>query len=80
MTAKILKFNTPQLLSLRPLGKHGSALWQAVTTEYGIEDAGGVEMLTLACQASTVPKNSPRRSSVTALLFVAREWSKTIQA
>ena len=52
MTAKILKFNTPQLLKpSRPLGKHGSALWQAVTTEYGIEDAGGVEMLTLACQA-----------------------------
>ena len=57
MTAKILKFNTPQLLKpSRPLGKHGSALWQAVTTEYGIEDAGGVEMLTLACQGWTVPK------------------------
>ena len=52
MTAKILKFNTPQLLKpSRPLGKHGSSLWQSVTTEYGIEDAGGVEMLTEACQA-----------------------------
>ena len=37
MTAKILKFNKPQLHKpARPFGKHGSALWQAVTNEYGI--------------------------------------------
>jgi hypothetical protein len=52
MTAKILKFNKPQLLKpSRPLGKHGQALWLSITSEYGIEDSGGVEMLTLACQA-----------------------------
>ena len=52
MTAKIIKFNKPQLHQpSRPLGKHGAALWQAVTSEYGIEDAGGMEMLTQACQA-----------------------------
>jgi hypothetical protein len=28
------------------------ALWQAVTAEYQINDAGGVEMLTQACQAA----------------------------
>jgi hypothetical protein len=52
MTAKILKFDKPRLQKpSRPLGKHGQALWQSIVTEYGIEDAGGVEMLTLACQA-----------------------------
>ncbi|MGE9007162.1 hypothetical protein ACO2JO_01165 [Leptospira interrogans] len=34
----------------RTLGKHGAALWRAVVAEYGIEDAGGIEMLTQACQ------------------------------
>jgi hypothetical protein len=34
----------------RSLGKHGAALWRAVVSEYGIEDAGGIEMLTAACQ------------------------------
>jgi hypothetical protein len=52
MTAKILKFDKPRLQKpSRPLGKNGQALWQSIVTEYGIEDAGGVEMLTLACQA-----------------------------
>jgi hypothetical protein len=36
----------------RPLGTHGTALWMAVTAEYRVEDAGGVEMLTQACEAS----------------------------
>src|SRR5215203_1053537 len=35
----------------RTLGEHGQSLWQAVTTEYGIEDAGGVELLAQACSA-----------------------------
>src|ERR1700722_18098885 len=35
----------------RPLGAHGQALWRKTTTEYRIEDAAGVEMLTQACQA-----------------------------
>src|SRR6266550_1776123 len=34
----------------RALGKHGAALWRSVVAEYGIEDSGGVEMLTAACQ------------------------------
>jgi hypothetical protein len=29
----------------RQLGQHGLALWKAVTGEYRIEDAGGIEML-----------------------------------
>jgi hypothetical protein len=50
--AAILKFNRSQVLKpSRPLGKHGAALWKAITAEYGIEDAGGVELLTEACQA-----------------------------
>jgi hypothetical protein len=36
----------------RELGRHGMALWQAVTAEYVIDDAGGVELLTQACQAA----------------------------
>ena len=35
----------------RPLGKHGLALWRAVTHEYGIVDCGGREMLAQACAA-----------------------------
>jgi hypothetical protein len=36
----------------RPLGAHGMALWRAVTAEYTIQDAGGVELLCQACQAA----------------------------
>jgi len=34
----------------RTLGKHGTTLWRAIMSEYQIEDSGGVEMLTAACQ------------------------------
>lgn len=33
------------------LGSHGKALWDRVHREYRIEDAGGVELLVLACLA-----------------------------
>jgi hypothetical protein len=36
----------------RKLGPNGTALWDAITAEYRIEDAGGIELLTQACQAS----------------------------
>jgi hypothetical protein len=36
----------------RKLGRCGMALWDAVTGEYRIEDAGGVELLMQACLAS----------------------------
>jgi hypothetical protein len=35
----------------RPLGKHGRSLWNRVQGEYRIEDAGGTELLILACNA-----------------------------
>jgi hypothetical protein len=35
----------------RTLGEHGMSLWRSVHAEYGIEDAGGIEMLLLACQS-----------------------------
>jgi hypothetical protein len=35
----------------RPLGLHGQALWRRVTSEYDIEDAAGVELLTQCCAA-----------------------------
>jgi hypothetical protein len=35
----------------RALGQHGLHLWQAVTSEFVIEDAGSVELLVSACQA-----------------------------
>ena len=35
----------------RTLGTDGLALWQRVQTEYLIRDAGGMEVLCLACQA-----------------------------
>jgi hypothetical protein len=36
----------------RPLGEHGRQLWSRVTAEYDVSDASGVEMLTLACEAT----------------------------
>jgi hypothetical protein len=35
----------------RKLGRHGMDLWCTVTSEYNISDAGGIEILALACQA-----------------------------
>ena len=34
----------------RTLGNHGAALWRSVVSEYHIDDAGGIELLTAACQ------------------------------
>jgi len=34
----------------RKLGEHGTLLWKSIMAEYEIADAGGLEMLTLACQ------------------------------
>jgi hypothetical protein len=34
----------------RTLGQHGSSLWNRIMTEYDIADAGGRELLALACQ------------------------------
>jgi hypothetical protein len=33
----------------RPLGQHGRQLWNSVHAEYEVVDAGGIEMLCLAC-------------------------------
>lgn len=35
----------------RPLGTAGRQLWTRVHRDYGIEDAGGIELLTLASEA-----------------------------
>ena len=35
----------------RTLGEAGASLWSSVMREYAIADAGGVEILLLACQA-----------------------------
>jgi hypothetical protein len=34
----------------RKLGEHGASLWQSVMSEYQIQDSGGIELLTSACQ------------------------------
>jgi hypothetical protein len=34
----------------RKLGRHGSTLWRNIIDEFEIDDAGGLEMLSLACQ------------------------------
>lgn len=55
MTGKKLKLVTPTQPQPgsppRPLGQHGMAFWRAVHAEYGVEDAGGLEILAQACQA-----------------------------
>src|SRR5262249_27643501 len=35
----------------RPRGRHGMALLRSIMDEYQISDSGGIELLTLACQA-----------------------------
>jgi phage terminase small subunit len=35
----------------RTLGKHGRSLWDRIMSTYDIRDSGGIELLTLACQA-----------------------------
>ena len=35
---------------LRPLCKHGAAMWARVMGEYEIADSGGLELLQLACE------------------------------
>ena len=36
----------------RPLGQHGLRLWNSVMADYAIDDIGGIELLTLICQAT----------------------------
>jgi hypothetical protein len=35
----------------RPLGEQGRALWDRILSEYVVDDASGIELLTQACQA-----------------------------
>jgi hypothetical protein len=35
----------------RKLGPHGQHMWDEITTDYDIGDSGGIQLLTLACQA-----------------------------
>jgi hypothetical protein len=35
---------------IRKLGKHGANLWRNIRNEFEINDAGGLQMLWLACQ------------------------------
>jgi hypothetical protein len=48
---KLVTGAQPGIKPPRKLGQAGTNLWRAVTTEYGIVDAGGIEILALACQA-----------------------------
>lgn len=45
--AEVSSGNTPP----RPLGQHGVALWQAITSSYGIDDEGGRQLLAQTCEA-----------------------------
>jgi len=45
----------PALTSVQPrrkLGEVGSSLWQSIQSEYKIDDAAGIELLTQCCEAS----------------------------
>jgi hypothetical protein len=35
----------------RKLGQHGMSLWNSIRSAYRVDDKGGIELLTLACQA-----------------------------
>ena len=48
-----LSIVTNETATIRPprkLGQHGTALWNWVQRDYGIDDVGGVELLCQACQ------------------------------
>jgi hypothetical protein len=47
----LLKSPHPGPVPPRKLGKDGVALWHAIMAEYAIDDAGGVAVLLLACEA-----------------------------
>jgi hypothetical protein len=47
----IVSTETASISPPRPLGPHGSSLWQRVQREYAVTDCGGVEMLTQICEA-----------------------------
>ena len=51
MAAKLRAVDPPGTKAPRPLGEHGTALWGRVQAEYHIVDAGGVELLSLACES-----------------------------
>jgi hypothetical protein len=36
----------------RPLGVHGSSLWESIQSEYRIDDRGGIELLAQACETT----------------------------
>jgi hypothetical protein len=68
LTAKIVKLsvaNGPP----RPLGRHGTELWQRITTEFVIEDASGIELLTLACEALDRAQNCSEQIAETGELL-----------
>jgi hypothetical protein len=50
MIAKLAKLK-PAAEPPRKLGPHGTALWESINAHYDIQDAGGIELLLLACQA-----------------------------
>lgn len=47
-----MKSNPNTTAPVRPLNMAGLALWRRVQAEYGIGDAGGLEMLQLACEST----------------------------
>ena len=48
---RVVKSTTTGTQPTRKLGPSGQKLWTAITSEYSIADAGGVEMLVQACRA-----------------------------
>jgi hypothetical protein len=47
----VTKLDSPTFDPPRTLGQSGQSLWNRITTAYQIADAGGIELLTLACEA-----------------------------
>jgi hypothetical protein len=50
MASKLTLIDTKPGSPPRPLLRHGQALWNRITRDYDVTDAG-IELLTLACQA-----------------------------
>jgi hypothetical protein len=47
----VVSGETAQVSPPRPLGSHGTALWNRIQAEYRIQDTGGIEILAQCCSS-----------------------------
>jgi hypothetical protein len=51
------------------LGKPGRALWRAVQVDFGVDDAGGLALLTAACEARDRAEGAREQIAIDGMMF-----------